>query len=93
MANEPTTMVPIRILELVARCLQHAAEESAAGTATLEDYMEADRKTIERRAYDHLNEIDSDLACVEGYFKDHFGGEIWDLYEQRGLERWEAMAG
>jgi hypothetical protein len=92
MAVEPMTTVPTRIIELIARCLQLAGENSAAGYSLLDDYSDADQKTVERRAYDLFNEIDSDLACADGYFADHFGEE-WRLIEQRGLERWEAMAG
>lgn len=93
MANEPMVQVPVRILELVARCLEVAGQDSAAGYTVLEDYMEANENTIERRAYNLFNEIDSNLACADGYFAEYFGAEEWNGYERRGLDRWEAMAG
>ena len=89
---EPQTMVPIRVLELVARLIEHAGGEAAAALTHLEPYMDMDREVRERQLYDEVNEIDSDLAAMEGFLAEHFGFEMWGLYKQRGLDRWEAMA-
>jgi hypothetical protein len=94
MMEEPVVMIPVRVMELIARLIVHAGEESAAMLSDLEPYMEADRELRERRWYDEANEVDSDLAAMEGFLAEAVGGnEIWSQYQQRGLDRWEAMAG
>jgi hypothetical protein len=93
MMQEPMVMLPIRVVEIVARLIVHAGEEAAVALSTLEPYMEADREIRERRLYDEVNEIDSDLAAMEGFLAESVGGnEMWSLYQQRGLARWEEMA-
>lgn len=87
MSNERVE-IPTSTLEMVAYILRCAGEESAAGLETLEHYKDADKDTVERQAYNNLNQIDSLLAVADGFFADLFGDELWRLYEDRGQERW-----
>jgi hypothetical protein len=81
--------IPVKKLEMIAYLLRTAAEESAAGLDVLSPYSDSSKDTVERRAFDSLNEIDSMLAVVDGVMSDHLGTDKWRYFEERGREQWE----